>query len=155
LILLDTNILLRYSMVADPAFAAVDSAINVLHASGEVLCVVPQNVYEFWATATRPVASNGLGLSVPECQVQVARIKRLFRLLPDLPTLFAEWEALVVAHACHGRVSYDARLVAAMRTHGITHLLTRNATDFARFPGLTLLDPLTVAGPPAPTSTTP
>lgn len=110
MILLDTNILLRYAIAADPAFATVDAAINGLNAGGEVLCVVPQNVYEFWATATRPVAANGLGLSISECQAEVARIKRLFRLVPDLQTLFAEWEALVVAHACHGRVSYDAKL---------------------------------------------
>jgi predicted nucleic acid-binding protein len=65
------------------------------------------------------------------------------------------WEALVVAHACHGRVSYDARLVAAMRTHGITRLLTINTTDFARYPGITILDPATFTAPVAPTSTTP
>jgi predicted nucleic acid-binding protein len=79
LILLDTNILLRYARTADPDFATVDTAVNTLHANGEVLCVVPQNVYEFWAVATRPTAANGLGFSAPECQVQVARIKRLFR----------------------------------------------------------------------------
>jgi hypothetical protein len=45
LILLDTNILLRYARVADPAFATVDTAINTLHTSGETLCIVPQNVY--------------------------------------------------------------------------------------------------------------
>jgi len=59
------------------------------------------------------------------------------------------WERLVVAHLCHGRVSYVARLVAAMRTHGITRLLTLNTADFARFPGLTLIDP-TAGSPPAP-----
>ncbi len=155
MILLDTNILLRYASTTDPAFATVDTAINSLHASGEVLCEVPQNVYEFWATATRPTASNGLGLSIHECQVQVARVKRLFRFLPDLPTLFTEWEALVGAHSCHGRVSYDARLVAAMRTHGITQLLTFNGPDFARFPGLTILDPATLAAPAAPPMATP
>jgi predicted nucleic acid-binding protein len=155
LILLDTNILLRLASTTAPAFATVDAAINTLHTSGEVLCVVPQNIYEFWATATRPIASNGLGLAVPECQVEVARIKSLFRLLPDLPALFAEWEALVGAHSCLGRVAYDARLVAAMRTHGITRLLTTNGTDFTRFPGLNILDPASFAAPAAPPSTTP
>jgi predicted nucleic acid-binding protein len=156
LILLDTNILLRYARTTDPDFATVDTAVNTLHANGEVLCVVPQNVYEFWAVATRPVAANGLGLSVPECQVEVARIKRLFVLLPDLPRLFAEWEALVGTHACHGRVSYDARLVAAMRTYGMTRLLTFNGPHFARFPGLTILDPSSLAAPASPPpSTTP
>jgi predicted nucleic acid-binding protein len=155
LILLDTNILVRRASAADPAFATVDTAINALHAVGEVLCVVPQNIYEFWATATRPIASNGLGLSVPECLARVARIKTLFRLLPDLPNLFDEWEALVVAHTCHGRVSYDARLVAAMRTYGINRLLTLNGADFARFPGIIILDPNTLATPAAPPPTTP
>lgn len=155
MILLDTNILLRYARTTDPAFAAVDAAINARHAGGEVLCVVPQNVYEFWATATRPIASNGLGLSIPECQVQVGRVERLFRLLRDLPTLFDEWEALVGAYSCHGRVSYDARLVAAMQTHGITRLLTTNGADFARFSGLTILDPTTLAAPTAPPGATP
>jgi hypothetical protein len=66
LILLDTNILLRYARAADPDFATVAVALNTLHANGEVLCVVPQNIYEFWPVATRPTAANGLGLSVPE-----------------------------------------------------------------------------------------
>jgi predicted nucleic acid-binding protein len=156
LTLLDTNILLRYVRPSDPRFDAVATAVNALSSSGEVLCVVPQDIYEFWAVATRPIAANGLGLSIPECQVEVARIKRLFRLLPDLPTLFAEWETLVGTYACHGRSSYDARLVAAMRTHGITQLLTFNGADFTRFPGLTILDPATFA-PPAtsPPTTTP
>ena len=154
MILLDTNILLRYARTADPAFATVDASVNTLHANGEVLCVVPQNIYEFWAVATRPIAANGLGLSVPECQLEVARIKRLFRFSPDLPTLFAEWEALVATHACHGRASFDARLVAAMRTHGITRLLTLNRADFARFPGVNILDPRTIAAAATPPSST-
>jgi predicted nucleic acid-binding protein len=154
LILLDTNILLRYALASDPAFAKVDTTISTLHANGEALCVVPQNIYEFWAAATRPTAANGLDLSVPECRVQVARIKRLFRLLPDLPTLFVEWEALVGAHACHGRVSYDARLVAAMRTHGVGRLLTFNGADFVRFPGLTILDPANLASSATPPPST-
>jgi predicted nucleic acid-binding protein len=156
LILLDTNILLRYACATDPAFTTVDTAISTLHARGEVLCVVPQNLYEFWAAATRPIAANGLGLTIPECQVQVARIKRLFRLLADLPTLLDEWESLVVAHSCSGRTSFDARLVAAMQTHGVIRILTLNAADFARFPGIIVLDPATVAVPSAPPpSTTP
>jgi predicted nucleic acid-binding protein len=150
LILLDTNILVRYARTTDPDFAAADRAINNLHAGGEVLCVVPQNVYEFWAVATRPAAANGLGLTVVECQIQLARIKRLFLLLPDPPGLFGEWEALVGAHSCHGRVSFDARLVAAMRVHGVTRLLTFNGAHFARFPGIIVLDPVTLAAPATP-----
>ena len=134
MILLDTNILLRYVSPADTDYATVDAAIEALRAGGELLCVVPQNFYEFWASATRPTSANGLGLSVAECRVQVDRIKQAFRLLPDDDGLFDEWDALVGAYSCRGRVSFDARLVAAMRTHGVTRLLTFNGSDFARFP---------------------
>lgn len=151
--LLDTNILLRFAKATDPVFPVVDAALTALVGRGHVPCIVPQNVYEFWAAATRPVANNGLGLSIPECQQQVARLKRLFRLLPDFPTLFDEWEALVGTFNCSGKVAHDARLVAAMRTHGVTRLLTLNGIDFARYPGITVLDPATLgaaAPPPTP-----
>ena len=100
-----------------------------------------QSIYEFWAVATRPISANGLGLTVTECREEVTRIKHLFRFLPDQPTLFSEWERLVLEHACYGRVSFDARLVAAMRTHGIARILTFNGSDFVRFPDLVVLDP--------------
>ena len=35
-------------------------------------------------------------------------------------------------YQCHGRVSFDARLVAAMTTQGLTRLLTFNTADFNR-----------------------
>ena len=154
MILLDTNILLRHARLADPAFATVDAAITTLHATGETLCVVPQNLYEFWSAATRPTVANGLGLTISECQVEIARIKRHFHRLADLPDLLIEWERLVVAHACAGRVSFDARLVAAMMTYGMARILTFNRADFARFPGINILDPTTVAAKPPPSSGT-
>ena len=141
MILVDSNILIRHAKITDPSFSIVDSSIDLLRAEGEILCVVPQNFYELWAVATRPVAVNGLGMSVSECLIEVARVKRLFHFLPDEPSLFSEWETLVERYACHGRPSFDARLVAAMRTHGISRILTFNGSDFARFDGLTILDP--------------
>ncbi len=118
-----------------------------LQAESRVLCIVPQNLYEFWATATRPISANGLGLSVAHAQSEIAKFKRFFRLLPDAPNLLDEWETVVFFYACHGRVSYDARIVAAMNTHGVTEILTFNAPDFRRFPGLTILDPNSFVAP--------
>lgn len=146
--LLDTNILLRYASPADPAHAATRAAVAALLAAGHPLCIVPQTLYEFWATATRPASANGLGLTAAACRAEMSLLKVAFTLLDDRPTLFAEWEAVVTTYQCHGRVSYDARLVAAMRTHGITRILTFNGPDFHRYPGLTVLDPHAVAAPP-------
>ena len=153
MILLDTNVLLRYANPVDPAYLVARTAISTLTTAGDTLCLVPQNFYEFWAVATRPIPNNGLGLSIAECQQETSLLKTAFTLLGDHPSLFAEWEGLVVTYSCHGRVSYDARLVAAMRTHGLTRILTFNGTDFARYPGIKVMDPHTVAAsapPPNP-----
>lgn len=143
-ILVDTNILLRWANPADPQHPVTAQAVRSLLIDGHDVLIVPQNFYEFWAVATRPLTANGLGLGAPECQSELARLRTVFHVLDDRPTLLAEWEALVVAYGCHGRVSFDARLAAAMRTHGVTHLLTFNGTDFQRYPWLTVLDPLNI-----------
>jgi predicted nucleic acid-binding protein len=146
-IVLDANILLR---IADPTAAQHPTAVAALlslRAQGDSLRTVPQSLYEFWVVATRPVTNNGLGLSVAECEQTLTRFEAIFPLLSDAPGLFAEWRTLVVAHGCHGKVAHDARYVAALRALGLTHLLTFNAADFARFPGITVLDPAAVGAP--------
>ena len=37
--------------------------------------------------------------------------------------------------------SHDARLVALMKVHGITHVLTLNPIDFARYAEITAITP--------------
>lgn len=144
-IVLDANVLLR---LADPTSAAhgiAATAVSTLRAQGNTFHIVPQCVYEFWAVASRPIANNGLGLTSAQCAGEVAKLEASFPLLDDKPTLFMEWKAVVAAFACHGKVAHDARYVAAMRTHGLTHLLTFNVIDFTRYTGLTVLDPTAVA----------
>jgi predicted nucleic acid-binding protein len=73
-------------------------------------------------------------------------IERLFPLLPDTPTLYPEWRRLVVMFGVSGVQVYDTRLVAAMKVHGVTHVLTFNTTDFIRYAsaGIVAVDPATV-----------
>jgi hypothetical protein len=48
-----------------------------------------------------------------------------------------------------GVQAHDARLVASMMGHGITHLLTLNSSHFARFPAMVAMTPdAVVAGSP-------
>ena len=143
MILLDTNLLLRYATAANPSYPVAEAAINALTARGQTIHTVPQNLYEFWVVATRPIPVNGLGLSPDECVTAITRIRRLFPVLHDRPTLVAEWESLVATYQCRGKLAHDARLVAAMHTHGLTKLLTFNGVDFRRFPGITVMDPAT------------
>jgi len=67
--------------------------------------------------------------------------KKLCFFVADSPALYEEWESVVVVHSCHGRISFDARIVAAMNTHGIRDILTFNEADFRRFPHFHILNP--------------
>jgi hypothetical protein len=68
MILLDTNLLGRMTDSTDPQCAASRRAFHVLLAWREKLIIVPQNLFEFWAVATRkrgapPAGQNGLGMT--------------------------------------------------------------------------------------------
>ncbi len=111
----------------------------------EPVCYTPQNLVEFWRVCTRPVSANGFGLSVAETDRRAKVIERLFTLLPDRPEIHTEWRSLVVACEVSGVQVHDARLVAAMRVHGLSRLLTLNVADFTRFPGVIAVHPEDVA----------
>lgn len=140
-VLFDTNILTRAAQPGHVHHPLALKAGDILKSRGEDLCIVPQVMYEFWTVATRPPGENGLGLKTVEARAELARIKRLFSMLPETPAIFVVWEELVSTHDVKGKNTYDARLVASMRVHGITHILTFNAADFSRYPGITALTP--------------
>jgi myo-inositol-1(or 4)-monophosphatase len=73
---------------------------------------------------------NGLGRSPAETLADLARFQTLFHRLDDTPAIYPVWEALVASAAVVGKRAHDARLVAAMMVHGLTHLLTFNDQDF-------------------------
>jgi predicted nucleic acid-binding protein len=139
--LIDTNVLLRLAQKKHPMRPDARRALVTLRRQGEELCIVPQNIIEFWAVATRPVANNGLGLTVDEAAREIKKLKRLFKLLPDTPAIFTEWEKLVLQHQVIGKPTHDARLVAAMMAHKMAHILTFNTDDFKRFSDFTAVNP--------------
>ena len=138
------NVLLRLIQKSSPLHADARRAVLTLRKQGEELCVIPQNLIEFWAVATRPVADNGLGLSIEQAARELRKLKRFFRLQPDTPTIFSEWENLVTQHQVSGKQAHDTRLVAAMNAHNLTRILTFNTADFKRFSGITAVDPASV-----------
>lgn len=141
--LIDTNVLLRLTDRRDPQHALVRGAVRKLHRQGDRLSVTPQNCVEYWNVSTRPVARNGFGLSSAQTDRSLARIERLFPVLSDDPQVYSEWRKLVVRFAVAGVQVHDARLVAAMIVHGVSHILTLNTGDFARYHtyGIVAVDP--------------
>jgi predicted nucleic acid-binding protein len=142
--LADTNILLRSLQTSHPVYGDVARAVDFLLARGDELCVIAQNLIEFWAVATRPIANNGLGLTLTRATQELTNLKASFPVLPNTADILPEWEQLVVKHQVLGKQVYDARLVAAMRVHSVTHLLTFNIADFKRFPDITAASPQTI-----------
>ena len=148
MILLDTNLLTRMTRSSDPQSGAARGAIQTLLGKSERLILVPQNLYEFWAVATRPpgkppAGSNGLGMTPAQAAHWLRFFKRRFVLLHDREELSGLWQTLVETHGVTGFQAHDVRLVAAMRSYGITRLLTFNATHFRGMP-TTILDPASV-----------
>ena len=138
--LADTNILLRFLLLNDAAYPAFRQSVRTLKARGEQIVTTPQNMAEFWNVCTRPITvRGGLGLSVAATEMRLRLLERHFPVLPDSPAIYEKWKTLVLAHKVRGVNVHDARLVAAMMIHGVTHILTANAKDFQRYPDITVV----------------
>lgn len=139
--LADTNILLRVSQRQDPSYQTIRAALSLLRDSDARICFTSQNLAEFWNVCTRPAQQNGYGLTVEEADRRAKLIEASFERLPEADATHAEWPKLVVAHSVAGVKVHDARLVAAMRVYGISHILTFDAEDFRRYANITVSRP--------------
>jgi predicted nucleic acid-binding protein len=131
--LADTSIITRTIHSGNPLQQTAIDTLALLRKRGETLCTLPQNLIEFWAVATRPIASNGLGLTIEDAENEIAKIKFHFILKSEDETIFENWENLVKTYRVSGKTTHDARIVAAMQTHKIENLLTFNVADFKRY----------------------
>jgi predicted nucleic acid-binding protein len=145
-VLVDTNTLLRTLQPLHPQRETARRAIKALTARGYELQLVPQNLMELWVVATRPVAQNGLGLSIPQATSELMCLKSMFPLLPDTPAIYPVWENMVIQYRVSGKPAHDARLVAAMQVHGLTAILTFDKTGFSRYAGVEVVHPADAAG---------
>lgn len=144
-ILTDSNILLRLMQEAHPHHSQADAALYALRSRGDEPCIVAQVIYEYWSVCTRPVeARGGLGMTVNDTALKMKRMQQLFPLYRDERGIFDRWQELVTRHEVKGLKAHDARIVAAMLHHGLTHLLTFDS-DFKRFSEITVLTPSEVA----------
>ena len=150
-ILSDTNILIRSVHRKAANHRQALKALRLLRGEGHRICIVPQNLYEFWAVATRPVENKGLAPTPSQADRITSRIATLCFLRRDPSELYDEWRKVVLANNVSGKNAHDARLVAAMRLHSMQQILTFNIQDFARYPGIQAINPLDFATAAQPT----
>lgn len=139
--LIDSNVLTYLANPLSPFYSVSLSATTKLADRSDRLYIVPQNLIEFWVSATRPTDANGLGLSVSQARQEIRKIRRLFILLDETPAIFREWERLVFELNIIGKSVHDARLIAQMNVHGITNILTFNVKDFRQFANINVIEP--------------
>jgi predicted nucleic acid-binding protein len=144
-LLVDTNVLLRWVKPDDRDYPLVVSAIDRTLQRGVVPCYTSQNVAEFWNTCTRPLDRNGFGITPAEADRRAALFEARFQLLVDNLAVHQEWRKLLITHNVVGVQVHDARLVAAMRVHGVKQILTFNQRDFARYSDIEAIHPRTVS----------
>lgn len=140
--LVDTNVLLRGVLPNTPEHELARKAGVILLRRGDELCFTLQGLAEFWNVCTRPAtARGGFGLSVGETARRTRMIERLGTYLPDITAVRTHWQQLVITHQVQGVQVHDARLVASMLAHHVTHLITFNTTDFRRYSQITAVHP--------------
>jgi predicted nucleic acid-binding protein len=131
--LVDTNILLRFADRSHFLHPLIRTAVRKLRQDGHKLHITSQNCIEFWNVATRPIEKNGFGLTPSDAERLLKLLERLFPLLPDYSEVYQEWRRLVIKFAVSGVQVHDARLVASMKIHVISYILTLNGADFKRY----------------------
>jgi predicted nucleic acid-binding protein len=95
--LADTNVLLRFADRRDPSHQVMRYAVRKLRSDHHSLRATQQNFIEFWNVATRPIARNGLGLSLSDAEQLLQIVERLFPLLPEVPSIYPDATEGIVA----------------------------------------------------------
>lgn len=139
---LDSNILLRSIQANHPHQNEALGVINKLVGRAAEIVLLPQTLYEFWVVATRPPGKdNGLGLNAADAAAVIIKFESFFPIKHDIPAVFHLWRQMVTQHSVLGKNSHDARLAAAVLSHGIDHFVTFNKDHFKRFSGMSVLLP--------------
>ena len=145
LVLLDTNVLLRWINRDTSEHELATLSTRSLGQQGFILCYTSQNLGEFWNVLTRPVTKNGFGENTVADSVKANEIERNCRLLCDTPSVHYRWRTLLTRYRISGVQVHDARLVAIMQVHGVRHILTFNTKDFTRFEAIESMHPSQLA----------
>ena len=136
MILLDTNILTTAKQPQRPLYNQVTNQLTQFIRQKRELIICPQNIYEFYAVATRPLSQNGFGYSGEDTMKEVQDLLGTYTFLNDPADLFINWQQLIHRYKPLGKTAHDAKLVAFMKGHEIQEIYTLNPGDFNSYADL-------------------
>ena len=142
----DTNVLLRLADQGSPEHPAASNALASLLGQNVPVLITAQVLVEFWAVATRPEQSNGLGWTTALAATAIRALRDQFPLLDDTPEVLDRWLELVDRCQVSGKRTHDARLAALVLTHDVKNLLTFNTADFPTAWGIKAVHPADLPG---------
>jgi hypothetical protein len=60
-------------------------------------------------------------MTAVQAETHCVEFEKVFSLELDVPGIYSEWKSLVTQHAVLGKGAHDARIVAAMKAHNVSH----------------------------------
>jgi predicted nucleic acid-binding protein len=138
---IDTNTLVYSTNILSPWHQIANAVVQRFRGLGTELIVSPQIIREYLAVNTRlSVTSKEPPLSSILDNVQSFRAS--FRLVEETGLVLDALADILRTIPVAGKQVYDANIVATMQVYGISHLLTHNTADFARFSRFITIVPL-------------
>src|SRR5688572_15364091 len=129
-VFVDTNILIYASLTQSPFHSNALRSLASSQDAGSELWVSRQILREYLATLTR-LQNTAESISTTSVIGDVRRFEQEFMVAEDSATVTAQLLNLLDNYPIGGKQIHDANIVATMLTHGITHLLTHNTSDFS------------------------
>ncbi len=133
----DTNVLLRSTLLDDPAFEEIAELVASLRAQGRRAVCTDQSLRELYRIATG--TSNGLALGVEAGLALTEDIHRDFPVLRPTEATFDLWHRLLRAGDVRGPRTHDAHVAATLLSRGVRTIVTLDRGF--RFAGLESLSP--------------
>lgn len=140
-VFVDTNILLRATVVQFPDYARVKPFVERYIAQGDELWISGQIIREYFNQVTRP-QSFMQPMAAAQITTQYKKIRTVFQIAYETQAVIEQFVALLQTHPTGGKQVHDANIVATMLVYDIPTLLTLNIADFRRF-----YDTVTVVSP--------
>ena len=140
--LVDTNVLLYGVDASDPRCTRASAIIENADGSAPALCIAPQVAAEFCAVVTAPRRAAH-PLTADEAREHVLWLLSLphVRIIVPQQDTVTRFVGLLVEGGLTSQRVFDALLAATMLDNGVTRIYTEDATHFARFAGVTAINP--------------
>ena len=149
LLFVDTNVLIYATNTSSPWHSQANGSLQDARQRGVELVISPQILREYLAATTR-VSQTGPAAPLAQVLANVQLFRTQFKVADDNPLVLDNLIRILQTVTVGGKQVHDANIVATMQAHGVTHLLTHNTADFARFAHLITVVPLGASFAPTP-----